>query len=55
MLQHYMNANAGEKNQVLIDRMTWSTIRRHLKTFLDTSWIDGHQLVIFRHATLEKV
>jgi hypothetical protein len=55
MLQNYMNNNSDDKNSILINRMTWSTLRRQLKTFLDTSWIDGHQLIVFRHSSLEQV
>ncbi|CAF0883848.1 unnamed protein product [Adineta steineri] len=55
MLEHYLNMNIDdEKNRIIIDRMTWSTIQRYLKLFLDTAWIDGHQLIIFRHSTLQK-
>jgi hypothetical protein len=50
-----MNNNSDDKNSILINRMTWSTLRRQLKTFLDTSWIDGHQLIVFRHSSLEQV
>ncbi|UJR37210.1 hypothetical protein I4U23_029919 [Adineta vaga] len=52
MLERYMNNNVDETKRVNVDRMMWSTIRRHLKSFLDTSWIDGHQLITFRHSTL---
>ncbi|CAF0915376.1 unnamed protein product [Rotaria sordida] len=55
MLQHFMNKTTDENNQILVNRMTWSTIQRHLKTFLDTTWMDGHQLVIYRHASLEQI
>ena len=55
MLQHFMNKTTDENNQILVNRMTWSTIQRHLKTFLDTTWMDGHQLVIYRHASFEQV
>jgi hypothetical protein len=56
MLQYYLNNNnKDENNQISINQMTWSTLRRHLKTFLDTTWIEGHQLIIFRHSSLEQV
>jgi hypothetical protein len=50
-----MNKNVDENNQTIINQMTWSTLRRHLKTFLDTTWIEGHQLIIIRHSSLEQV
>jgi hypothetical protein len=56
MLQYYFNKNTkGENDPIVINQMTWSILRRNLKTFLDASWIQGHQLVIFRHSSLEKV
>ena len=55
MLQSYLNQSMDEKNSVEINQMTWSVVRRHLKTFLDTTWIEGHQLIIFRHSSLEQV
>jgi len=56
MLQYYLNNNNTDKNnQISVNQMTWSTLRRHLKTFLDTTWIEGHQLIIFRHSSLEQV
>jgi hypothetical protein len=56
MLQFYLNNNnTDENNQISINQMTWSTLRRNLKTFLDTTWIEGHQLIIFRHSSVEQV
>ncbi|CAF3865964.1 unnamed protein product [Rotaria magnacalcarata] len=55
MLQQYMNKTGGENDKTPIDRMVWSTLRRQLKTFLDTTWIYGHQLIIYRHASLEQI
>ncbi|CAF2483713.1 unnamed protein product [Rotaria sp. Silwood2] len=55
LLQHFMNKTTDENNQILINRMIWSTLQRHMKTFLDTTWMDGHQLVIYRHASIEQI
>ena len=55
MIQHYMNKNPDGNDQILVNRMTWSALRRQIKTFLDTTWIDGHQVIIFRHMSLEQV
>ena len=35
--------------------MTWAIIRRHVKTFLDTTWIIGSQYIIFRDSSIEKL
>ncbi|CAF1086252.1 unnamed protein product [Rotaria sp. Silwood1] len=55
ILQHFMNKTINENNQIVVNRMTWSTLQRQMKTFLDTTWMDGHQLVIYRHAVLEQI
>lgn len=55
MLHQYLNKNKEENEQTDMNRMTWSTIRRELKTFLDATWIYGHQIITFRHASLEQV
>ncbi len=55
MLQYYISKNAIETTEMAVDQMTWSILRRHLKTFLDTTWIEGHQLIVFRHSSLEQV
>jgi hypothetical protein len=55
MLRRYMDNKSDEKNPIVINQMTWSTLRRQMKTFLDTTWINGHHLVIFRHSSLEQV
>jgi hypothetical protein len=55
MLQYYMDQNTNESNKIAINPMVWSTLRRNMKTFLDTTWTLGHQLIIFRHSSLEQV
>lgn len=35
--------------------MTWAILRRHLKLFLDTTWILGSQHIIFRDSSIEKL
>lgn len=55
MLHYYLNKNTDETNQKAVNPMVWSTLRRYIKTFLDTTWIYGKQLIIFRHSTLEQV
>ena len=57
MLSRYMEQSSSENNPnvVVINQMTWAVLRRHLKTFLDTTWVDGYQLIVFRHSTLEQV
>lgn len=57
MLSRYMNENNAENNPDagMVNQMTWAVLRRHLKTFLDTTWIVGHQLIVFRHSTMERV
>lgn len=58
MLQCYLTTNdknGTEVENIMISPMTWSTLRRQIKTFLDTTWIRGNQLIIFRHASFEQV
>lgn len=55
MLDSFMNRDVEETKQTLINRIVCSTLQRHLKTFLDTAWVDGHQLIVFRHPSLEQV
>lgn len=35
--------------------MVWAILRRHVKIFLDTTWIIGSQYVIFRDSSIEKL
>jgi hypothetical protein len=55
MLQIYMNKTTDVNNPIVVNQMTWSLLRRYMKTFLDTTWIGGHQLIIFHHSSLEQV
>jgi hypothetical protein len=50
-----MNKITDENTPVVVNQMAWSLLRRHMKTFLDTTWIEGHQLITFHHPSLEQV
>lgn len=50
-----MNRNTDENNRIDVNQMTWAIIRRHVKIFLDTTWIIGSQYIIFRDSSLEKL
>ena len=47
--------NANSTTAVDVNQMTWSLLRRHLKIFLDTTWVQGYQVIIFRHSSIEQV
>jgi hypothetical protein len=55
MLSRFLNKTDELSTNIIVNQIVWSTLRRQIKTFLDTSWKDGHQLIIFRHSSLEKV
>lgn len=58
MLSRYINVNSNENNShavVDVNQMTWSLLRRHLKIFLDTTWVEGYQVIVFRHSSIEQV
>ena len=58
MLSKYLNANANENNSqgvVDVNQMTWALLRRYLKIFLDATWVEGYQVIVFRHSTVEQV
>lgn len=35
--------------------MTWAILRRHVKIFLDTTWVIASQYIIFRDSSVEKL
>ncbi|CAF3689165.1 unnamed protein product [Adineta steineri] len=49
ILQHYLNRNID------VNQMIWAILRRHVKIFLDTTWITGSQYIIFRDSSIEKL
>jgi hypothetical protein len=49
ILQHYLNRNID------VNQMIWAILRRHVKIFLDTTWIMGSQYIIFRDSSIEKL
>lgn len=56
MLQRYLNKTKGEnRRDEEMNRMTWALLRRHVKLFLDTTWIMGSQYIIFRDSSIEKM
>ncbi|CAF1128328.1 unnamed protein product [Adineta ricciae] len=55
ILDHYLNRNTDENNRVDVNPMVWATLRRHVKIFLDTTWIIGSQYIIFRDSSVEKL
>ena len=55
ILQHYLNRNIDENTRVDVNQMIWAMLRRHVKIFLDTTWIIGSQYIIFRDSSIEKL
>ncbi|CAF1350468.1 unnamed protein product [Rotaria sordida] len=55
ILQHYLNRNIDENNRIDVNQMIWAILRRHVKIFLDTTWIIGSQYIIFRDSSIEKL
>jgi hypothetical protein len=55
ILEHYFNRNIDENNRIDINQMIWAMLRRHVKIFLDTTWIMGSQYIIFRDSSIEKL
>jgi hypothetical protein len=55
ILQHYLNRDIDENNRIEVNQMTWAILRRHVKIFLDTTWIIGSQYIIFRDSSIEKL
>ena len=55
ILEHYLNINLDENNRIDVNPMIWSMLRRHVKIFLDTTWITASQYIIFRDSSIEKL
>ncbi|CAF5066594.1 unnamed protein product, partial [Rotaria magnacalcarata] len=55
ILEHYLNRNTDENNRIDVNQMIWAVLRRHVKIFLDTTWIAGIQYIIFRDSSIEKL
>lgn len=49
LLQKYLKTDTD------VNAMTWSILRRHVKIFLDTTWIMGSLYIIFRDSSIEKL
>ncbi|CAF1660851.1 unnamed protein product, partial [Didymodactylos carnosus] len=60
LLQFYLNKKKSDVELATTDskqdvnQITWSILRRTVKTLLDTSWCIGYQVMILRHASLEQ-
>lgn len=55
ILQHYLNRNTVENNRIDVNQMMWAILRRHVKIFLDTTWIIASQHIVFRDSSIEKL
>jgi len=55
ILEHYLNRNLDENNRIDVNQMTWAMLRRHVKIFLDTTWIAASQYIVFRDSSIEKL
>lgn len=55
ILEHYLNRNIDENNRIDVNQMVWAVLRRHIKIFLDTTWIAGIQYIIFHDSSIEKL
>ena len=49
ILQHYLHRNTD------VNQMVWAMLRRHVKLFLDTTWIIGSRYIIFRDSSIENL
>jgi hypothetical protein len=54
LLDRYVKLTSEDESNE-INAMVWSRMRRQLKVFLDTTWVEARQLLVLRHATIHKV